>query len=358
MILLTGATGYIASHTWLALEAAGHRVAGIDDFSNSSPEVLRRLAALGADVSRFACADVRDRAALDRLFGAGKIDAVVHFAALKAVGESVAEPLRYYAVNVGGLVALAEAMQAHGCKTIVFSSSATVYGQPERLPIAEDAPLAATSPYGATKLVGEGILRDVERADPAWRVALLRYFNPVGAHESGTIGEDPRGTPNNLMPYVAQVAVGKRPVLHVFGNDYDTPDGTGVRDYLHVDGSRRRSRRGARPPARRRRLAHGQPRHRARHERARARARVRARERQARAVRDRRPPARRCRRVLRRPVTRGAHDRLARDARSRHDVRGHVALADRESKRLQRLSALVLFRDVVHAYRGTGVRSA
>ena len=234
MILLTGATGYIASHTWLALEAAGHRVAGIDDFSNSSPEVLRRLAALGADVSRFACADVRDRAALDRLFGAGKIDAVVHFAALKAVGESVAEPLRYYAVNVGGLVALAEAMQAHGCKTIVFSSSATVYGQPERLPIAEDAPLAATSPYGATKLVGEGILRDVERADPAWRVALLRYFNPVGAHESGTIGEDPRGTPNNLMPYVAQVAVGKRPVLNVFGNDYDTPDGTGVRDYLHV----------------------------------------------------------------------------------------------------------------------------
>ncbi len=234
MILLTGATGYIASHTWLALEAAGHRVAGIDDFSNSSPEVLRRLAALGADVSRFVAADVRDRAALERLFGAGKIDAVVHFAALKAVGESVAEPLRYYAVNVGGLVALAEAMQAHGCKTIVFSSSATVYGQPEQLPMREDATLSATSPYGATKLVSEGILRDLERADPAWRVALLRYFNPVGAHESGTIGEDPRGTPNNLMPYVAQVAVGKRPILQVFGNDYATLDGTGVRDYLHV----------------------------------------------------------------------------------------------------------------------------
>jgi UDP-glucose 4-epimerase len=234
MILLTGATGYIASHTWLALEAAGYKVAGIDDFSNSSPEVLRRLAALGADVSRFVAADVRDRAALDRLFGAGDAEAVVHFAALKAVGESVAEPLRYYGVNVGGLVALAEAMQAHGCKTIVFSSSATVYGQPERLPIREDAKLSATNPYGATKLVGEGILRDVERSDPAWRVALLRYFNPVGAHESGTIGEDPRGTPNNLMPYVAQVAVGKRPKLQVFGNDYDTPDGTGVRDYLHV----------------------------------------------------------------------------------------------------------------------------
>jgi len=234
MILLTGATGYIASHTWLALESAGFAVAGIDDFSNSSPEVLRRLAALGADVSHFVRADVRDRAALDTLFGGGRIDAVVHFAASKAVGESVAEPLKYYANNVGGLIALAEAMQAHGCRTIVFSSSATVYGQPERLPIREDSPLAATNPYGATKLISEGILSDIERADPAWHVALLRYFNPVGAHESGTIGEDPRGTPNNLMPYITQVAVGKRAKLQVFGNDYDTPDGTGVRDYLHV----------------------------------------------------------------------------------------------------------------------------
>jgi UDP-glucose 4-epimerase len=234
MILLTGATGYIASHTWLALEAAGYAVAGIDDFSNSSPEVLRRLAALGADTSRFVDADVRDRAALDKVFSGGQIEAVVHFAASKAVGESVAQPLKYYANNVGGLVALCETMQAHGCKTIVFSSSATVYGQPERLPIREDAPLAATNPYGATKLISEGILRDLERSDPAWRIALLRYFNPVGAHESGTIGEDPRGTPNNLMPYVAQVAVGKRATLQVFGGDYETPDGTGVRDYLHV----------------------------------------------------------------------------------------------------------------------------
>jgi len=224
MILLTGATGYIASHTWLALEAAGFRVAGLDDFSNSSPEVLKRVAALGADVSRFTHADVRDRAALDAIFAMEKVDAVVHFAALKAVGESVAEPLRYYAVNVGGLVTLAEAMRAHDCKTFVFSSSATVYGQP----------LSATNPYGATKLISEGILRDVERSDPSWRVALLRYFNPVGAHESGTIGEDPRGAPNNLMPFIAQVAVGKRPVLQIFGNDYDTADGTGVRDYLHV----------------------------------------------------------------------------------------------------------------------------
>ena len=234
MILLTGATGYIASHTWLALEAAGYAVAGIDDFSNSSAEVLRRLAALGADVSNFAHADVRDRAALDALFARAEIDAVVHFAAAKAVGESVADPLKYYANNVGGLIALAEAMRAHDCRTIVFSSSATVYGQPERLPIREDAPLAATNPYGATKLIGEGLLRDLERSDPAWRIALLRYFNPVGAHESGTIGEDPRGTPNNLMPYVAQVAVGKRPALQIFGADYPTPDGTGVRDYLHV----------------------------------------------------------------------------------------------------------------------------
>ena len=234
MILLTGATGYIASHTWLALESAGFAVAGIDDFSNSSPEVLRRLAALGADVSQFVRADVRDRAALDALFAGGRIDAVVHFAASKAVGESVAAPLKYYANNVGGLIALAEAMQAHGCRTIVFSSSATVYGQPVRLPIGEDSPLAATNPYGATKLMSEGILSDIERADPAWHVALLRYFNPVGAHESGTIGEDPRGTPNNLMPYITQVAVGKRAKLQVFGNDYDTPDGTGVRDYLHV----------------------------------------------------------------------------------------------------------------------------
>ncbi len=234
MILLTGATGYIASHTWLALDAAGFEVAGLDDFSNSSPVVLERLAALGADVSRFAQADVRDRSAMDGVLRRWPIEAVIHFAALKAVGDSVARPLEYYDVNVGGLVSLAASMQERGCTTIVFSSSATVYGRPERLPITEEAPLAATSPYGATKLVSEGLLGDLQRADPRWRVALLRYFNPVGAHESGTLGEDPRGTPNNLMPYVTQVAVGKRPRLQVFGDDYETPDGTGVRDYLHV----------------------------------------------------------------------------------------------------------------------------
>jgi UDP-glucose 4-epimerase len=235
MILLTGATGYIGSHVWLALHAAGMPAVGLDNFSNSSPEVLRRLAALGADVEHFVEADVTDRAALDTVFARWPIEAVVHFAAFKSVGDSVARPLSYYANNVGGLVTLADAMQAHGCKTIVFSSSATVYGQPEKLPIAEDAPLSATNPYGATKLICEGILRDCERADPAWRVASLRYFNPVGAHASGTIGEDPRGTPNNLMPYVTQVAVGKRARLAIFGADYDTPDGTGVRDYLHVE---------------------------------------------------------------------------------------------------------------------------
>ena len=233
-ILLTGAAGYIASHTWLALEAAGMRVVGLDNFANSSAHVLDRLRQLGADVSRFVAADVRDAGALDRVLGAQPIDAVVHFAALKAVGESTAQPLAYYANNVGGLVTLLEAMQRNACRKIVFSSSATVYGRPERLPIREDAALATTSPYGATKLIAENILRDLCAAEPAWSIALLRYFNPVGAHESGLIGEDPRGTPNNLMPYVTQVAVGKRPALQIFGSDYDTPDGTGVRDYLHV----------------------------------------------------------------------------------------------------------------------------
>ena len=234
MILLTGATGYIGSHTWLALHAAAMPVVGIDDFSNSSPEVLRRLAALGADVSRFAEVDVTDRTALKQVFERWPVTAVVHFAAKKAVGESVARPLDYYASNVGGTITLAATMQAHGCKAIVFSSSATVYGEPRSLPVREDAALAPSNPYAATKLMSEGILQDVERADPAWRIALLRYFNPVGAHPSGTLGEDPRGTPNNLMPFVAQVAVGRRQKLQVFGNDYDTPDGSGVRDYLHV----------------------------------------------------------------------------------------------------------------------------
>lgn len=233
-ILLTGATGFIGSHTWLSLLAAGFRVVGVDNFANSSPEVLNRLRTLSGSEPEFVRADVCDATAMATVFDAGQIDAAVHFAAFKAVGESTAKPLAYYANNIGGLLTLAQTMSDHGCKTLVFSSSATVYGKPETLPVHEDSALSATNPYGATKLIGENILRDLERADPAWSIALLRYFNPVGAHASGQIGEDPRGIPNNLLPFVAQVAVGRRERLQVFGNDYATPDGTGVRDYIHV----------------------------------------------------------------------------------------------------------------------------
>ena len=233
-ILLTGAAGYIASHTWLALQQAGYRVVGVDNFSNSSPVVLERLAELASAPIEFERADVCDAAALDAVFSRHQPAAVVHFAAFKAVGESVAQPLAYYRNNLGGLVTTCEAMKRHGCSRLVFSSSATVYGAPESLPLREDAPTSATNPYGATKLMGEQILRDLGASDPTWQTACLRYFNPVGAHESGRIGEDPRGTPNNLMPYVAQVAVGRREKLSVFGGDYPTHDGTGVRDYIHV----------------------------------------------------------------------------------------------------------------------------
>ncbi len=238
-ILLTGATGYIGSHTWLALQEQGHDVIGIDNHVNSSPAVLARLARIGGCEPLFVQGDVRDAQALDACFEIGRarfggISAVVHFAALKAVGESVQKPLAYFDNNLGGLVSVCQAMERHGVWQMVFSSSATVYGQPEVLPITEAAPLRATSPYGQTKLMGEEILRELERCNAAWRVAYLRYFNPVGAHASGLIGEDPSGIPNNLMPYVAQVAVGKREHLNVFGQDYETPDGTGVRDYIHV----------------------------------------------------------------------------------------------------------------------------
>ena len=233
-ILLTGATGYIGSHTWLALQSAGFDVVGVDDHSNSSPEVLNRISELGGRVPVFVKADVNDAAAMDAVLRTHAIDAVVHFAAYKAVGESAAEPLKYYANNLGGLVSTCQAMQRHGVKAFVFSSSATVYGEPQFLPYTEAHPLAAMNVYGRTKLMGEQILRDLSAADPAWCIAWLRYFNPVGAHESGRMGEDPRGVPNNLMPYVQQVAIGRREFLSVYGADYDTPDGTGVRDYLHV----------------------------------------------------------------------------------------------------------------------------
>ena len=234
-ILLTGASGYIGSHTWLALQAAGFDVVGVDDFSNSSPRVLERLRGLGTRTIVFEQASVCDERAMASVFDRHRIDAVVHFAAFKAVGESTQKPLDYYANNIGGLLGVCRVMLQHDVMRFVFSSSATVYGDPQRLPITEDAPLSATNPYGQTKLIGETLLRDLGAADPAWQTACLRYFNPVGAHASGRIGEDPRGTPNNLMPYVAQVAVGRRAELSVYGNDYPTPDGTGVRDYIHVE---------------------------------------------------------------------------------------------------------------------------
>jgi UDP-glucose 4-epimerase len=233
-VLLTGAAGYIASHTWLALQNAGFAVVGVDDFSNSSPEVLNRLQTLGGQVPVFERANVCDASAVQAILSRHRIDACVHFAAFKAVGDSSAQPLAYYANNLGGLLTVCRALQQHGARRFVFSSSATVYGKPEHLPLREDATLSATNPYGQTKLMGEQILRDLGHSDSTWQTACLRYFNPVGAHESGLIGEDPRGTPNNLMPYVAQVAVGRRAELSVYGDDYPTPDGTGVRDYIHV----------------------------------------------------------------------------------------------------------------------------
>ncbi len=230
--LVTGGLGYIGSHTVVELLAAGHRVRIIDNLSNSKPAVLERIAEISGNRPEFVRGDIRDRTALRAALKG--CDAVIHFAGLKAVGESVAQPLRYYDNNVSGSITLFETMAETGVKTLVFSSSATVYGDPASVPIREDAPLSATNPYGRSKLMIEDILRDLHRAEPDWKIALLRYFNPVGAHPSGRIGEDPNGIPNNLMPYVAQVAVGKLPCLSVFGNDYPTPDGTGVRDYIHV----------------------------------------------------------------------------------------------------------------------------
>jgi len=233
-VLLTGGAGYIGSHTAVECLAAGHEVVVFDNLSNSSVESLERVAQIVGRPVTFVQGDIRDRGALHKLFTDHAVDAVVHFAGLKAVGESVEKPLLYYDNNISGSIALFEEMAAAGVKTLVFSSSATVYGDPATVPITEDFPLSATNPYGRSKLFIEDMLRDIALADGGWTIALLRYFNPVGAHESGLIGEDPRGIPNNLMPYGAQVAVGRRPHLNVFGGDYPTPDGTGVRDYIHV----------------------------------------------------------------------------------------------------------------------------
>ncbi len=234
MVLVTGGAGYIGSHTCVELSEAGYDFVVYDNLSNSSQEALKRVEKIIGKAISFVKGDIRDRQKLQETFDTYNIDSVIHFAGLKAVGESVEKPLKYYDNNICGTVALCEVMEANNCKNIVFSSSATVYGDPHTTPIKEDFPLSATNPYGRSKLFIEEILRDLNVADSSWRVILLRYFNPVGAHKSGTIGEDPNGIPNNLMPFISQVAVGKREELSVFGDDYDTHDGTGVRDYIHV----------------------------------------------------------------------------------------------------------------------------
>jgi len=233
-ILVTGGAGFIGSHTLVDLVAAGHPVLVLDNFSNSKPEVLSRLARITGQTIPCITGDVRDWALLERIFAEHAIGAVIHFAGLKAVGESTEVPLRYYQNNVASSLHLLEVMQAAGCRNLVFSSSATVYGDPHAVPICEDFPLQATNPYGRTKIMIEDICRDLAASQPGWHIALLRYFNPVGAHPSGLIGEDPNGLPNNLMPCLLDVAAGQRELLSVFGSDYPTPDGTGVRDYIHV----------------------------------------------------------------------------------------------------------------------------
>lgn len=233
-ILITGGAGYIGSHTCLQVLSAGHDVVVVDNLSNSQAESMRRVEQLSGKSIQFYNVDIRDKAELLNVFNRHKITAVIHFAGLKAVGESAAKPVLYYDNNVVGTIKLLEVMQEVGIKNLVFSSSATVYGDPASAPIQENFPLSATNPYGRTKLMIEDMLRDIYAADNSWRIALLRYFNPIGAHESGRIGEDPNGIPNNLLPYVAQVAVGRLAKLRVFGDDYATQDGTGVRDYIHV----------------------------------------------------------------------------------------------------------------------------
>ena len=233
-ILVTGGTGYIGSHTVLCLIEAGYQVTVVDSLVNSSRVSLERIEKLTGIRPAFYEGDIRDRVFLDKIFQEDCPDCVIHFAGLKAVGESTEKPLLYYDNNIRGTITLLEVMEAHGCRNIVFSSSATVYGDPDSVPIKEDAPVRTTNPYGSTKLMIENIIRDVAAADERWNAVILRYFNPIGAHESGQMGEDPEGIPNNLMPYIARVAVGRLPKITVFGNDYDTPDGTGVRDYIHV----------------------------------------------------------------------------------------------------------------------------
>ncbi|XP_068659372.1 UDP-glucose 4-epimerase GEPI48-like [Aristolochia californica] len=236
-VLVTGGAGYIGSHTVLQLLLSGYKAVVIDNLDNASEIAIKRVKELAGEFGKnleFHKIDLRDKEALNKVFSSSSFDAVIHFAGLKAVGESVQKPLLYYNNNIIGTINLLEVMGAHGCKKLVFSSSATVYGWPKEVPCTEEFPLCATNPYGRTKLFIEEICRDIYKSDSGWKIILLRYFNPVGAHPSGYIGEDPRGIPNNLMPFVQQIAVGRRPALTVFGNDYSTKDGTGVRDYIHV----------------------------------------------------------------------------------------------------------------------------
>ena len=234
-ILVTGGAGYIGSHTVVELQNAGYEVVVLDNLSNSSEKSLERVAKITGKPVTFYKADILDREALNEIFTKEQVECVIHFAGLKAVGESVAKPWEYYQNNIAGTLILVDVMRQHGVKNIIFSSSSTVYGMPDAIPVTEESPKKdCTNPYGWTKSMLEQILSDIQKADSQWNVILLRYFNPIGAHQSGTIGENPNGIPNNLMPYITQVAVGKRPELGIFGNDYNTPDGTGVRDYIHV----------------------------------------------------------------------------------------------------------------------------
>ncbi|MCQ2084381.1 MAG: UDP-glucose 4-epimerase GalE [Bacteroidaceae bacterium] len=234
-ILVTGGAGFIGSHTLIELYKAGHTAVVVDNLSNSNPESLNRVERISGVKTPFYKVDIRDRKGLDNVLDQYTFDACIHFAGLKSVGESVSKPTEYYDNNINGTLVLLQALEAHGCRNLIFSSSATVYGNPAFIPITEECPKGVcTNPYGWTKSMLEQILTDMQKANPMWNIVLLRYFNPIGAHPSGLIGENPNGIPNNLMPYVTQVAIGRRPELGVFGNDYDTPDGTGVRDYIHV----------------------------------------------------------------------------------------------------------------------------
>ena len=338
-ILITGGAGYIGSHTALELLNEGYDVVVYDNLCNSSRESLRRVEELTGKQIRFYEGDVQDEKALTDMFKEQRIDAVIHCAALKAVGESVQKPLEYYQNNISGTLTLLKVMREVGVKNIVFSSSATVYGSPEEMPITEACPKGqCTNPYGWTKSMMEQIMSDVQKSDPSWNVILLRYFNPVGAHKSGRIGEDPKGIPNNLMPYISQVAVGKLEKLGVFGNDYDTPDGTGVRDYIHVVDLAighvkainyifTRPGTGCHQPGNRTGLlcaGYGEG--------------ILQGMREGNPLRDQTPPGRRYRHVLRRPVQGGQSAWLEGRERTGRDVRGHMEMAVTEPQRIRGIS--------------------